>query len=141
MSKVRNLAMAAIVTGLLAAASPAGAAGTITCFGAATEDPVRVEINVGQLPALVPLWMRIAIGGETWSTLEGEGSPVAILQAFDDSGTFSVDLSDPNVERILFSLRLVRAEAGRETAQAGVLLASGEGREPVGAYALFCEGP
>lgn len=134
MTPLRNLALVACAGGAIATALPAHAAGTMSCASPNAE--ARVEINVGQLPALVPLWIRIALNGEIWSTLDGEGTPVAILQAFDEAGAFSVDVADPNVERILFQLRLVRAEAERQTAVAGVLLAEG-----IGAYPLICEGP
>jgi hypothetical protein len=118
-------------------AGPANAAGTISCQSVDAEPPAAVEITVGQLPALVPVSVRVLIGEQVWNTLDsGDGVTLALMQAFDFGQGLLIDLADPNVERVLFRIRLFREEEARDLAVAGTLGAAG-----IGAFALVCQGP
>ena len=118
-------------------ADPAGATGTIGCRSVDASTPAAVEINVGQLPALVPIWVRVTVGEMRWTSPGGDaGTLVTILQSFDDGRSLVIDLAEPNVEKVLFSIRLFRDMEGRDLAHAGTLRGA-----DIGAFALVCQGP
>ena len=129
--------IASAIAVLIATVQPVKAAGTIACETTESEPSAKVDIVVGQLPALIPISVRVGVGERIWATSEGEaGEAVKILQAFDDGRILMIDLADENVETVLFSIRLVRAAEGRDLAHVGTLIATG-----IGAYALICVGP
>ena len=135
MAYIRLICVTAIASAL--AATSVDAAGTISCHSVDAEPPAAVEITVGQLPALVPVAARVVIADREWNTLAGGAGAVAnIMQAFDFGKGLLIDLADPNVERILFRIRLFREDEGQHLAVAGTLGAPG-----VGAFALLCQGP
>jgi hypothetical protein len=126
-----------VMMALAGAAAPASAAGTISCHSVDAEPPAAVEITVTQLPVLVPVSVRVLIGEQEWNTLDsGGGVTMALMQAFDFGQGLLIDLADPNVERVLFRIRLFREEEARDLAVAGTLGAVG-----IGAFALVCQGP
>ena len=132
-----KLICSVVMIALAGAAAPASAAGTISCHSVDAEPPAVVEVTVGQLPALVPISVWVKIGDREWNTLGGgAGATLTLMQAFDFGQGLLIDLADPNVERVLFRIRLFSEEEARDLAVAGTLGAAG-----IGAFALVCQGP
>ncbi len=132
-----KLICSVVIMALAGSAAPASAAGTISCHSVDAEPAATVEVTVGQLPAMVPVSVWVKIGDREWNTLDGgDGDTLALMQAFDFGQGLLIDLADPNVERVLFHIRLFREEEARDLAVAGTLGAVG-----IGAFALVCQGP
>lgn len=113
---------------------PAAATSSIGC--ASSEGDASVDLTLGNLPITAVVGAHVRAGDAIWSTLEGEGEPVISGQAFGDDATLRVDLTDPNVERVVAELRLFRAMEDDNYALAGTLRIPG-----VGAWAVTCVGP
>lgn len=125
----------ALVAASLYAASviTASATGDIDCT--AMGDPgTSISIGVGHLPVLSVLSATVRHGDELWSTMEGEDRmPIAMGQGLIETDRIAIDFTDPNIERILISLRVIIAMDGRSVAQAGTLTIRG-----TGAFAVQC---
>ncbi len=115
-------------------AGPAAATSSIGC--ASAEGDASVDLSLGNLPITAVVGAHLRAGDAVWSTLEGEGEPVISGQAFGDDETLRVDLTDPNVERVIAEIRLFRAMEEDDYALAGTLRIAG-----VGAWAVTCVGP
>ncbi|MCF6327114.1 MAG: hypothetical protein L3J21_07475 [Devosiaceae bacterium] len=111
------------------------ASATASIFCAAGDD-ASVSITVGSVAISSIVGVEIEIGDVYMSTIPDRGEQIALLQSFVTDDTISIDLSDPNLERIVAQIRLFTAYSGNEQAIAGTLLVSG-----TGAYALVCQGP
>lgn len=128
-----------LISALMCAwAPPVLAAGTISCQSVGHPTPATIEITVGQLAALAPVSLTVTIGDQSWSTDPEGGAtiPIAILQAFDDGQSLRIDVTDPNLLELLFTIRLLRVAEAHDLAHAGILRFVG-----TGAYSLVCEGP
>ncbi len=130
----KTVAVAALA--LLAAMilpGPASATGTVACNGA-TDDSVDVMIGIGRVPVLAVVNAWIAAGGSEYATdldFVPGAVPIVFGQGVFDADRLRVDFTDPNVERIVASLRIERAFDGKSGAEAGVLVIDGQGAWPV----------
>jgi hypothetical protein len=115
-------------------AGPAGATASIGC--ASEDDGVSFDLTMGNLPVLAVVGAFISVGDRKWSTLEGEGEQVIAGQAFGGTDDMRIDLTDPNVERVVAEIRLWRAMEEDDYALGGTLRVPG-----VGAWAVTCVGP
>ena len=88
----------------MALASPAQPSGGLFCEG----EGGWVDIAMGRLVVMAVLGAAAEIEGKTYSTgpERGEGEPFIAGQAFSEGDNIMVDFVDPNVERILLSLRV-----------------------------------
>jgi hypothetical protein len=118
------------------AAAPAEATGSLAC-SAIDGSGASVEMNVTLSPVEAPLWIRVSLKDELWSSLpDDNATQVAISQAFSDATELSVDVADEQAERIVASLRVLRTEHDEARYQFGYLYLLGRGVFPVS-----CEGP
>ncbi len=132
---MRNLAG---VCALVAAFAPgaAQAADSISCTGVGRDD-VALELTLGSLPVLQPVGAFVAVGDRHFAFGVPEAAtPLVVGQAYGEGGLTAIDFTDPNVETIVVSVRLWRAEEADTTATAGVLRVA-----DIGAFAITCEGP
>ncbi len=122
----------------LALPSAALASGTIECTG--VEDPnVTAFVSIGRLPILAVLSAQFSADGRVWATdVNGGGEGMAekttaiiFGQGYADGRQTFADFTDPNVEQILVSLRLVNASDETDDAEAGLLVIPGAGIWPV----------
>lgn len=91
--------------GALVAPQPALATGNTWCN--AKEGDASISLLTGRLPILHVLDADITWAGETWSTQKREGArPMLFGQGMMEDRRLAADFVDPNVERILFSLRV-----------------------------------
>lgn len=121
---------AAILVALLVGAVPAKASGEIIC-NATDGSGAWIEIGIGRLPVLHVLSAHASDGIGTWSTVAADAHPIVFGQGFMDERQLVVDFTDPNVERIVVSLRLVQASGDKSYAEAGVLSFEGTAVFPV----------
>lgn len=127
---------ASALLALALAASPALATGQITCMTKGGKE-ANLSLTIGSLPVLAVVNARVDAFGQAWAMNPQSGeTEIAVGQAAEDGGRMIVDFVDPNVERILVSVRLQQAQEGGDMALAGTLLVSGHG-----AVAIVCEGP
>lgn len=125
---------AAMILMMALSAGSAHASGTISC---ASDDGASVELTLGSLPMLSVVGVEIAAGEQRWTMREGgDGQPVVVGQAARYGDLVVVDVTDPNVERIVAELRLLSATEECDHVTAGTLRIVGQG-----AYALTCVGP
>ncbi|VAW25211.1 hypothetical protein MNBD_ALPHA11-1929 [hydrothermal vent metagenome] len=125
-------ALAAILA-FFAFGSAASATASIFC---AAGDNASVSITIGSVAVSSIVGVDIEVGDVFLSTVADRGEQIALLQSFVDAETISIDLGDPNFERIVAQIRLFTAYEGADQAIAGTLLVNG-----TGAYPLVCEGP
>lgn len=130
------IAFCAASIAALGAASSAHATGNISCNGVDGSD-ATIEFNFGTLPVLNILGASVSAGGAVWSTQPGKGETEIIVgQAAEDGNLLIADFTDPNVEQVLISLRLLSAQEGGDFVRAGTLTIAGHG-----AHAVVCVGP
>ena len=87
------------------ASLPAHATGNTWCD--AKQDDTSISLLTGRLPVLHVLSADITYDGVLWSTEKRDGSKaMAFGQGMMENRRLAVDFVDPNVERILFSLRV-----------------------------------
>ncbi len=135
---MRRLAtqISAAAIAALAAVTQSHATGNIGCTGVDGSD-ASIEFNFGTLPVLHILGASVSAGGNVWSTQPGKGETAIIVgQAAEDGNLLIADFTDPNVEQVLISLRLLRAVEGGDFVRAGTLTIAGHG-----AHAVVCVGP
>lgn len=127
-------ALNAAITILVAVAfhaRPAQASGDIIC-DATDGSGASISIGVGHLPVLHVLSAFATDGVDTWSTnASGDERPFIFGQGYADNTRVIVDFTDPNVERIVVSLRLFQASGDKTYAEAGVLSFEGVAVFPV----------
>jgi len=111
--------------------SAASATASIFC---AAGDDAYVRITIGAVSSIVGV--DIEIGDVSLSTIVDRGEQVALLYSFVDADSISIDLSDPNAEKIIAQIRLFTASYDDEQAIAGTLWV-----DETGVYPLVCEGP
>ena len=103
----------------------------------ASDDGASVYLTLGSLTVLSVVGVEIAAGAQRWTMREGgDGQPVVVGQAARYGDLVVVDVTDPNVERIVAELRLLSATEERDHVTAGTLRIVGQG-----AYALTFVGP
>lgn len=118
----RSLIKAAAL--LLTATFAAGEAhATTDIFCTATDGSgASIQLGVGTLPILAVISARATDGSETWSTdPQGGERAFSYAQGFIDERELRADFTDPNIERVVVSLRVVRGAGDKTFAQAGVL--------------------
>ena len=99
----------------------AQASGEIIC-GATDGSGASISIGIGHLPVLHVLNAYASDGMQDWSTdPQGEEHAIVFGQGYMDDTRVLVDFTDPNVERIVVSLRLFQASGDKSYAEAGVL--------------------
>jgi len=125
---VRAAVLAVLVVGCCAC--PAGATSTLTCAAA---DDVFVALTIGSVPGLSVVGARIDRGDRVWST-QGEGTPIAVGQAFSTGEMLMVDFVDENFNETLIGLRVFLV-TGEHFAAAGTL------RFADSAHAVVCDEP
>lgn len=119
---------------VLAFNSHARATGDILCT-ATDGSGASISIGIGRLPVLAIISATATDGAETWSTsASGSERPFIVGQGFMDDRQVLVDFTDPNVERIVVSLRLFQLSGDKAFAEAGVLSFEG-----VSAFPVQCE--
>lgn len=122
---------AALLVAMLLHSGPAAASGDIIC-DATDGSGASISIGVGHLPVLHVLSASATDGTATWSTHPSGGDrPIAFGQGFADDRQVLVDFTDPNIERIVVSLRLFQASGDKDYAEAGVLSFDGVSAFPV----------
>lgn len=127
-----------LAAGVLMALAPtnANATGDISCNGVDGSD-ATIEFNFGLLPVLNILGASVSAGGDVWSTRPGKGETEIIVgQAAETGNMLIADFTDPNVEQVLVSLRLLSAEQDGDFVRAGTLTIKDHG-----AHAVVCVGP
>ncbi len=130
---MKKLIALAAVAVLLIASTPAYATGEVICE-AVDGTGATVDLGVGRLEVLAIISAHITANGKVWSTQPGKGETEIIVgQGARDRGWLVADFTDPNVERIIASLRLVSASEGDDYVLAGTLVIKGES-----AHALNC---
>jgi hypothetical protein len=117
---------------LLLAVAPAAASGGLACAG----EGAGIDLMLGRVPVLAVIDTRITVGDDTWVTAThlGEGTPIAVGQAFGDGRTIAVDITDEIVNEIVARLRLFMADSGEAPVIGGVLEMPG-----IGAWVVTCE--
>ncbi|MBV6658205.1 MAG: hypothetical protein KI785_10620 [Devosiaceae bacterium] len=122
-----------LLCALTASASPALATSSLECQGVDNED-VSLLLTLGSVPVLAVVGAHISTPTETFS-MRAEGGETSILvgQGFQDTDSLMVDFVDDNVEAVLVSLRLARAEGDKQLVEAGVLTV-----RQTEAYAVNC---
>lgn len=124
-------AAAALLVATLLYAGPATASGDIIC-DATDGSGASISIGVGHLPVLNVLSASASDGVATWSTNpSGDEKPIVFGQGFADDRQVLVDFTDPNVSKIVVSLRLFQASGDKDYAEAGVLSFEGVSAFPV----------
>ncbi len=123
----------AVILASFAMVSTASATGSLFCTAG---EEASVSITIGSVAVASIVSVDIEIGDVSMSTIPKRGEQISLLQSFVTDDTISIDLSDPNLERIVAQIRLFTAYEGDKQAIAGTLLVNG-----TGAYALVCEGP
>lgn len=116
---------------LIALASPAGATEWLVC--SAEGGKASFSVLAGSLGIGTATDFTLQVGGKSWSTKPGEGTPVSKLQAFEDDRTILVTLADADMANTVAELRLYKATEGDASVQGGVLSVKGEG-----AWAVSC---
>lgn len=110
-------------------AGPALATGSISCSSA---DGASIDLSIGHVPVAAILAANVIFGDTVWTT-DGD---ISVGQQFSNDDTFIADFTDPNIERIMVSLRLFSATEGERFAMAGTLTLEG-----IGAFAVVCDEP
>ena len=124
-------AAATLLVALFVFPAPAHASGDIIC-DATDGSGASISIGVGHLPVLHVLSAQVTDGAMTWSTnATGDDRPIVFGQGFADDRQILVDFTDPNVERVVISLRLFQASGDKDYAEAGVLSFDGVSAFPV----------
>lgn len=95
--------MAAIAAAFMLATGAQASEG----LGCSGED-AAVDIALGRLVVVGVLGAYVEVGGTSYSTgpERGEGTPIAVGQAFGDDDGIKIDFVDPNYEEILIKVRL-----------------------------------
>jgi len=125
-------ALAAILV-FFAFGSAASATASIYC---AAGDDAFVSITIGSGAVSSIVGVDIEVGDVYLSTIADRGEQIALLYSFVDADSISIDLSDPDIEKIIAQIRLFTAGYDDEQATAGTLFVDG-----TGVYPLVCEGP
>lgn len=95
------------------------ASSSIFCEGENT----AVDVAIGSLPVLRVLGAHISFGDRAWSTgpERGEGIPIVVGQAYGDGDIILIDFTDPNIEKVLLTIRLEYGD-GEDWPLRGVLV-------------------
>lgn len=90
------------------------ATGGIYCTGA--QDPqITFGVATGRLPILAVLSANAFDGETKYATRpEGDETAIAFGQGMSEPDRVAIDFTDPNVERIVLSLRVHTAEDGHD---------------------------
>ncbi len=116
------------------ATSPALATGGVYCDGT-HDDSVGAYLTVGRVPGFAVVGTRITAKGKAWDLHALDGAaPIVLVQGAIAGDLILADFADPNVERIVASLRVVRIENDIDVAAGGVLSIPG-----VGVWPVVCE--
>ena len=122
---------AALLVAFFLATGPVAATGQIICT-ATDVSGAAIDILVGRLPVLSVISATATDGIETWSTHAiGNQHPIVFGQGIADDSRIIVDFTDPNIERIVISLRLFQESGDKSYAEAGVLSFEGGSVFPV----------
>lgn len=128
--QLKNAAIAILVASQFCA-MPARASGDIICE-ATDGSGASITIGVGHLPVLHVLSAQATDGQSFWSTApSGDDIPIIFGQGFVDERQVLIDFTDPNVERVVVSLRLFQLSGGDDYAEAGVLAFAEKSAFPV----------
>ena len=108
-----------LATGL--AAQPASATEWLVCGDA--EGSAQVSLLLGALDVMAIVGITLSEGQSEWSSQPayGDGTPIAVGQAFADDQMILVDLVDENISTIIASLRVFKAETPDDLVYGGVL--------------------
>ena len=119
------------ILAILFTASQAAATGGVYCDGA-DEDSVGAYLSVGRVPGFAVVNAHITALERTWDTGGQEGAePIVMAQGAIVGDLIVADFTDPNVEGIVASLRVVQIHNDTGMAAAGVLSMPGIGIWPV----------
>lgn len=123
-----------VLTAIMIAPQSARASGDVIC-DAVDGSGASISVGVGRLPILAVLNATASDGGTTWATTpQGDDQAIVFGQGFMDAREARIDFTDPNVNEIVVSLRLMRGAAGKTFAEAGVLEFLGRS-----VHAVMCE--
>ncbi len=116
----KMLAAAAIAVGLVSV-QPAAATEWMVCSDA--DNTAQVSLLLGALDVLTIVGITLSQGESQWASqpVYGEGPVVQVGQAFADERMILVDLVDENVEAVIASLRVFKAETTDDLVYGGVL--------------------
>ena len=128
-----------LVAAMLAqvSAGPAAATSSISCT-ATDGSAAALDMGIGNLPILAPISLRVISGSTVWSMqpAKGEIEVVPGDRAALDGGLIAT-FTDPNIEKVLVKIHLLREESETATASAGILALPEAGL----VHPLVCEGP
>lgn len=116
------------------AAGPANATGEVYCEAPGASEVV-FYYGFGSVPGIAIVNATIRADGKHWSLVEAEGAiPMTLAQASLDNMRTIIDFADPNVERIIASVRLLSAVEGDDSVTVGTLRIPG-----TGVFPLLCD--
>jgi hypothetical protein len=129
---IRTLALGLALA--ISAATGAHATGGIYCDGA-RDGTVGAFLTVGRTPGFAVVGARITVPGNAFDLNAIDGAaPMVLAQGAILGDLIAADFTDPNAERVVASLRIVRSAEGNDVAAAGTLHLPG-----VGAWPVVCE--
>ncbi|MGI9356566.1 MAG: hypothetical protein ACR2PF_15575 [Rhizobiaceae bacterium] len=113
----------------------AHAALSIGCADMKSDSSIDILLGAGPVPNF--LSVTIVLGERRLTTVPDQpGEQVRIAQAYDNGEVVRVDLIDPQAEKKMAVIRIIRAESETDPLQIGYVQV--EGSVPVG---ITCEGP
>lgn len=123
--------MISVLAALTILPGSARASGEIIC-DATDGSGASIAIGIGRLPVLHVLNAYASDGTGEWM-IDPQGGETAMVfgQGYIDDSQVLIDFTDPNVERIIVSLRLFQSSTEKGSAEAGVLSFTDGGVFPV----------
>ncbi|MBO6604344.1 MAG: hypothetical protein JJ938_09030 [Roseicyclus sp.] len=116
------------------AAGPAAATGEVYCEAPGASGAV-FSYGFGSVPGIALVNATIRVEGQRWSLIEADGAiPMSLAQASLENRRTLIDFADPNMERIVASVRLLSAVEGDDTVTVGTLHIPG-----TGVFPLLCD--
>ncbi len=125
----RLLAASALV---MALSVPAQATEWLIC---AAGEEASFSVLIGSLGIGTATDFEVSAGGKSWSTKDGQGTPIVKLQAFEDETMLMADVAAADLGAVVAELRVFKASEGESSAYGGTLRVLG-----VGTWAVSCEG-
>lgn len=118
---------------LTLSSSVAHATGGVYCTG--QDNPgVTIGVSMGRLPILAVLSGQASDGKRTYATQpEGDDVPIAFGQGMIEPERVAIDFTDPNIERVLISLRIFTNDSGHDDQRGELTFGESE------AIAVTCE--
>lgn len=94
------------------------------------------SVLLGSLGIGVATDFEVSAGGKSWSTKEGQGTPITRLQAFEDEQMIFADVTTADLGAVVAELRVFKSSEGDAFATGGTLRIPG-----VGVWVVNCSEP